>query len=66
MKQFLHILSALVVLALAAVSCDFTESPQAEAGRAIVFGDEAGLRRLGCRFTSDPYYATNALFTGEK
>ena len=44
MKQFLHILSALVVLALAAVSCDFTESPQAEAGRAIVFGDEAGLR----------------------
>ena len=28
-------------------------------------GDEAGLRRLGCRFTSDPYYASNALFTGE-
>jgi uncharacterized protein (UPF0371 family) len=28
-------------------------------------GDEAGLRRLGCRFTSDPYYATNALFHGE-
>ena len=28
-------------------------------------GDEAGLRRLGCRFTSDPYYATNALFNGE-
>jgi uncharacterized protein (UPF0371 family) len=27
-------------------------------------GDEAGLRRLGCRFTSDPYYATNALFFG--
>ena len=27
-------------------------------------GDEAGLRRLGCRFTSDPYYATNALFNG--
>ena len=26
-------------------------------------GDEAGLRRLGCRYTSDPYYATNALFT---
>ena len=25
-------------------------------------GDEAGLRRLGCRFTSDPYFATNALF----
>ena len=44
MKQFLHILSALVVLGLAAVSCDLTESPQAEAGRAIVFGDEAGLR----------------------
>ena len=28
-------------------------------------GDEAGLRRLGCRFTSDPYYASNALFMGE-
>ena len=27
-------------------------------------GDEAGLRRLGCRFTSDPYYATNTLFNG--
>ncbi len=27
-------------------------------------GDEAGLRRLGCRFTSDPYYASNALFNG--
>ena len=26
-------------------------------------GDEAGLRRLGCRFTSDPYFASNALFT---
>lgn len=24
-------------------------------------GDEAGLRRLGCRYTSDPYFATNAL-----
>ena len=29
-------------------------------------GDQAGLRRLGCRYTSDPYYATNALFTGEE
>ena len=29
-------------------------------------GDQAGLRRLGCRYTSDPYYATNALFTGEQ
>ena len=27
-------------------------------------GDEAGLRRLGCRYTSDPYYASNQLFTG--
>lgn len=27
-------------------------------------GDEAGLRRIGCRYTSDPYYATTALFTG--
>ncbi len=25
-------------------------------------GDQAGLRRLGCRFTSDPAFATNALF----
>ena len=29
-------------------------------------GDEAGLRRLGLRCTTDPYYATNALFTGER
>ena len=29
-------------------------------------GDQAGLRRLGCRYTSDPYYASNALFTGEQ
>ena len=29
-------------------------------------GDQAGLRHLGCRYTSDPYYATNALFTGEQ
>ena len=29
-------------------------------------GDQAGLRRLGCRYTSDPYYATNALFNGEQ
>jgi uncharacterized protein (UPF0371 family) len=27
-------------------------------------GDEAGLRRIGCRYTSDPIYATNTLFTG--
>ena len=29
-------------------------------------GDQAGFRRLGCRYTSDPYYATNALFNGEQ
>jgi len=29
-------------------------------------GDQAGLRRLGCRYTSDPYYASNALFNGER
>ena len=29
-------------------------------------GDQAGLRRIGCRYTSDPYYATNALFNGEQ
>lgn len=44
MKHIISILSTFVVLGLAAVSCDLTESPQAEAGRAIVFGDEAGLR----------------------
>jgi hypothetical protein len=26
-------------------------------------GDEAGLRRLGCRYTCDPYYASSAMFT---
>ena len=44
MKKIIYILSSLVVLGLAAVACDLTEAPQAEAGRAIVFGDEAGLR----------------------
>ena len=44
MKHLLYILSTIVVLGVLAVSCDLTESPQAEAGRAIVFGDEAGLR----------------------
>ena len=29
-------------------------------------GDEAGLRRLGCRYTSDPYYASNQLFNGQQ
>ena len=27
-------------------------------------GDEAGLRRLACRYTSDPFYASTQLFTG--
>ena len=44
MKHLLYILSTFVVLGVMAVSCDLSESPQAEAGRAIVFGDEAGLR----------------------
>ena len=44
MKHLLYILSTFVVLGVTAVSCDLSESPQAEAGRAIVFGDEAGLR----------------------
>ena len=44
MKHLLYILSTIVVLGVMAVSCDLSESPQAEAGRAIVFGDEAGLR----------------------
>lgn len=29
-------------------------------------GDEAGLRRLGCRYTSDPFYASNRLFNGQQ
>ena len=44
MKNIVYILSSFVVLGLATVSCDLTEAPQAEAGRAIVFGDEVGLR----------------------
>ena len=44
MKKLVYILSSFVVLGLLAVSCDLTEDPQAEAGRAIVFGDESGLR----------------------
>ncbi len=44
MKHLFYILSSFVVLGLLAVSCDLTEAPQAEAGRAIVFGDESGLR----------------------
>ena len=44
MKHLLYILSSFVVLGLLAVSCDLTEAPQAEAGREILFGDEAGLR----------------------
>ena len=46
MKHILYILSSLVVLGVMAVSCDLTEDPQAQAGRAIVFGDEAGLRNF--------------------
>ena len=46
MKHLLYILSTIVVLGVTAVSCDLSESPQAEAGRAIVFGDEAGLRNF--------------------
>ena len=44
MKKFIYILSAFVAMVISAVACDLTEAPQAEAGRAIVFGDEAGLR----------------------
>ena len=44
MKKIIYILTAFVALGLTAVGCDLTEAPQAEAGRAIVFGDEAGLR----------------------
>ena len=44
MKKLLYILSSFVVLGIMAVSCDLTEDPQAQAGRAIVFGDESGLR----------------------
>jgi len=44
MKHIISIISSFAVLSLLTVSCDLTESPQAEAGRSIVFGDEAGLR----------------------
>ena len=44
MKKLFYILSSIAVLGTLAVSCDLTEDPQAVAGRAIVFGDEAGLR----------------------
>ena len=44
MKKYIYILSSLLALSLFAASCDLTEAPQAEAGRAILFGDEAGLR----------------------
>ena len=44
MKNIFYILTAFVALGLTAVGCDLTEAPQAEAGRAIVFGDESGLR----------------------
>ena len=44
MKKYIYILSSLIALGLMASSCDLTEAPQAEAGRAIIFGDEAGLR----------------------
>ena len=44
MKHILYILSSFVVLGVLAVSCDLTEDPQAQAGRAIVFGDESGIR----------------------
>ena len=44
MKKILYIISSILVAGLVAVSCDLTEDPQAQAGRAIVFGDEAGLR----------------------
>ena len=50
MKHILYILSAFVILGVMAVSCDLTESPQADAGRAIVFGDEVGLRNFTYRF----------------
>ena len=46
MKKLAYILSSFVILGLLAVSCDLTEDPQAQAGRAIVFGDEAGLRNF--------------------
>ena len=44
MKKIPYILFAVIFSGLCAVSCDLTEDPQAEAGRAILFGDEAGLR----------------------
>ena len=46
MKHIFYILSSMIVLGVLAVSCNLTEDPQAQAGRAIVFGDEAGLRNF--------------------
>lgn len=50
MKRIRYILSSIVTVGLMAASCDLTESPQAEAGRAILFGDEAGLRNYAYGF----------------
>ena len=44
MKKTLYILFSFVALGFLAASCNLQEDPQAVAGRAIVFGDEAGLR----------------------
>ena len=46
MKHIFYILFSMIVLGVLAVSCNLTEDPQAQAGRAIVFGDEAGLRNF--------------------
>lgn len=50
MKKYIYILSSILALGLMAASCDLTEAPQAEAGRAILFGDEAGLRNYTYSF----------------
>ena len=47
---------------IAAEKLNLLRSCEVHMTHIVTPGDEAGLRRLGCRFTSDPYYATKALF----
>ncbi len=47
---------------IAAEKLNLLRSCEVHMTHIVTPGDEAGLRRLGCRFTSDPYSATKALF----
>lgn len=52
MKKTISLLCSILSLGFLALSCDLSEAPQAEAGRAILFGDEAGLRNYTYGFYS--------------